>query len=110
MKTVDISLLGRIYPLACTEGQEARLRQLASMLEEKMRLAAGAGQSGMGEIRLMLLAGLMLADDVLEVQQAKEDAMHSLQQEYNAQEDVFIDAVEHLTDRVQTLAEKLSAA
>lgn len=109
MKTVDVSLLGRVYQLACAPGQEKRLHQLAAMMEEKMRLAASTGQGAMGEIRLMLLAGLMLADDVLEARATQEHALREMERATVLEEDVLVTAVEHLSQRITTLATRVDA-
>lgn len=110
MKTVDVPLLGRVYQVACAPGQEKRLAQLAAMVEEKMRRAAGAGQGAVGEIRLLLLAGLMLADDVLEARTAAEHAIEEERRRLVLEEDVVVGAIEHLAGRINGLASKLDAA
>jgi cell division protein ZapA len=109
-RTLDISLLGRTYQVACAPGQEVRVQELARMLEEKMRLAVTAAPGTVGEIRLLLLAGLMLADDVLEARAAGSRAASQTQSQINDEEDVFIAAVEHLSERITTLAAKVESA
>lgn len=107
MKTVDIALLGRSYQVACAPGEEQRLAELGKMLEEKMRLAASAGQGSVGEIRLLLLAGLMLADDVLEAKEGSAKMNLTFQQSMEAEEDLLIAAVEHLSGRINSLAARI---
>jgi cell division protein ZapA len=109
-RTLDISLLGRTYQIACAPGQEVRVQELARMLEEKMRLAVTAAPGNVGEIRLLLLAGLMLADDVLEAKAATTRAGTQLQSQINDEEDVLIAAVEHLSERITALAAKVENA
>jgi len=63
MAQVTIDIAGRSYTLACKEGGEAHLRSLASSLGAKAdRLIEQLGP--MNEPRLMLMAGLMLADEL----------------------------------------------
>lgn len=107
MKTVEIHLLGRGYQVACAPGQEKRLVQLAAMLEEKMKIAASSGQGSIGEIRLFLLAGLLLADDVLENKTSNDQAIASLKRSFLEEEDVLLSAVDHLAGRVTALAKRI---
>jgi cell division protein ZapA len=63
MADVTITIGGRPHLVACRDGEEARVRHLGAMLEERwpvaQRAAAGAG----GE-RALLFVALMLADDL----------------------------------------------
>lgn len=110
MNTVDLTLLGRTYQVACAAGQEARLRELAKMMEDKMRLAASAGQGAIGEIRLLLLAGLMLADEVAEARKAGAEEANGVRQQFFEEEDVLVAAVEHLSARINSLAARIENA
>ncbi|WP_323041712.1 cell division protein ZapA [Gemmobacter sp.] len=61
MPELDISIGGRSFQVACQPGEEAFLRAAAALLDaEAAPLAAQAGR--MPESRLLLMAGLMLAD------------------------------------------------
>jgi cell division protein ZapA len=61
MPEVRISIGGRPYDVACQEGEESFLHSAAALLEgEASVLAAQAGR--IPETRMLLMAGLMLAD------------------------------------------------
>mgnify|MGYP002642357131 CR=1 FL=1 len=63
MGQVDISINGRNYQVACDDGQEQHLGELGEVVNEKVAaLAASAGQ--IGESRLLLMASLLIADDL----------------------------------------------
>lgn len=65
MGQVTVSLNGRTYRLACNDGEEDRLRALADQVRQKLdTLTEEFGQ--VGETRLMVMAALMLADDLLD--------------------------------------------
>lgn len=65
MGQVTVSLNGRTYRLACNDGEEDRLRALADQVRQKLdTLIKEFGQ--VGETRLMAMAALMLADDLLD--------------------------------------------
>ena len=66
MAQVDIQIGGRQYELACRDGEEDHLRSLARLLDHK---AANVSQSmgGLNEARHLLLAALLLADELNDV-------------------------------------------
>ena len=61
MPQVDVSIGGRSFEVACGPGEEAGVREAAALLDaEAQKLVASAGR--MPAERLLLLAGLLLAD------------------------------------------------
>ncbi len=61
MADVKLTIAGRPYDVHCADGEEAQLLQLASIVDEKAR-----GIQGGTEVRQLLFAALMLADDAQE--------------------------------------------
>jgi cell division protein ZapA len=109
MNPIEINLMGRTYQLACAPGEEKKVMQLAALVEEKMQLAAKSGQGAIGEIRLVLLAALMLADDVLEQKTAGESAVEGMQRKLQEDEDLIVSAVDHLATRINALAVRMES-
>jgi len=65
MATVTVEVYGRPYAVGCADGQEARVRDLAAQFNERVQGVAGqVGQ--VGDVRLFLMAALMLADELQE--------------------------------------------
>jgi cell division protein ZapA len=65
MATVTVEINGRPYAVGCADGQEERLRILARQFDNHVRdVAADVGQ--VGDIRLFLMAALVLADQLQE--------------------------------------------
>lgn len=58
MADVKLTIAGRPYDLHCEDGQESQLLQLAAVVDEKARAMPGGT-----EVRQLLFAALMLADD-----------------------------------------------
>ncbi len=110
MKTVEIHLMGRSYQIGCEPGGEERLQELATMVEEKMKTAASAGQGAIGEIRLFLLAALMLADDIAEAKSNAENGVAELRRKLSVDEDLMVSAVDHLSGRINALAARIESA
>ena len=61
MADVKLTIAGRPYDVHCADGEETQLIQLASVVDEKVRTMPGGT-----EIRQMLFAALMLADEAQE--------------------------------------------
>ncbi|WP_415403224.1 cell division protein ZapA [Tateyamaria sp. SN3-11] len=67
MPEVTISIGGRQFAVACQEGEESYLHSAAKMLDDEAQvLADQAGR--MPEARMLLMAGLMLADKTASVE------------------------------------------
>ena len=65
MGQVTLTLNGRSYCVGCGDGEEARLNELGAHLREKLdALAAEFGQ--VGEARLLLLASLLITDELFD--------------------------------------------
>ena len=63
MPTVEISVNGRQHVVQCGEGEESRVRQLASYIDRRIA-DLGRGQAQAGDARLLLMASLMVADEL----------------------------------------------
>ncbi|WP_338547796.1 cell division protein ZapA [Roseovarius phycicola] len=67
MPEVDVEIGGRKFEVACQEGEEHYLRAAAAMLDEEASLLT-AQIGRIPEARMLLMAGLMLADKTAGVQ------------------------------------------
>ena len=67
MPEVTISIGGRDFAVACQDGEESYLHAAAKMLDDEAKVLAG--QAGrMPEARMLLMAGLLLADKTASVE------------------------------------------
>ena len=65
MSEVALTINGRVYTIGCGDGEEGHLRLLAGHLDEKVaELVEKLGQ--IGEARLLVMASLMIADELSE--------------------------------------------
>jgi cell division protein ZapA len=120
MGQVRITLNGRGYDIACDDGQEEHVMRLANALSERVnQLVTANGQ--VGEARLLLMAGLLMADD-LHSERAKsaaegvvsapasseagEGASDAVQQAYDYVADVF----EQLSSRLEVVVSTLEGS
>ena len=71
MGQVGVPVNGRSYEITCDDGQEIRTRRLAQYVDAKVAEFVGrVGQ--VGEARLLLLAALVIADELSDVNDALE--------------------------------------
>ena len=112
MGQVNIRINGQPYELACDDGQESHLRGLAEMVDRQVTdLAQSVGQ--VGDARLLLMAALLICDELAEVRQH----MHHSNTPQNAtgndeDGDLFAlaDMLEDLADRLEKLASRFEVA
>ena len=71
MADVEISINNRSYRISCKDGEEDRIRGLATLLNKQIiQLADKIGQ--LGEARMILLASLILLDKSDETEKESE--------------------------------------
>lgn len=106
MAKVTISLNGKAYSVACDEGQEGRVMELSSYIDQRIRKIAQAGAAS-SEQHLLVLGALVLADELFAEREG--DAIN-----HNARNDrqqqVDITAVDHLSQKIEALATRISNA
>lgn len=66
MAMVTISINSREYAIACEDGQETRILQLARILDEKAKILTD-GATQISESMLLAMVGLLLADEISEL-------------------------------------------
>lgn len=67
MGQATITINGRTYRLKCGDGEEQRLLRLSDVVRKRVDNLAGEF-SAAGDDRLLLMAALMLADELLDAQ------------------------------------------
>ncbi len=111
MGQVSVTVNGRQYEVGCDDGQEDHLRQLADYVDNRMSEMVGAvGQ--IGEARLLLMASLLLADELSEAR-AKLDLVRTAPVEgadaaADSARDVLGTEIEALANRIEVIAARLN--
>jgi cell division protein ZapA len=73
MAQVLLRINGYAYPVGCEDGQEEHLQAMAAQIEERIaRVKAMGGQSG--EARLLMLAALIMADELHDLRAELDEA------------------------------------
>jgi cell division protein ZapA len=99
MAQVTLSVGGRRYELACRDGEEAHLSALARVVDAK---AHDAGQvvGVTNEARQLLLAALLLADELSDLRAGAPDPAGA----------ALAGTIEQLAERIEKLAQHLEKA
>ena len=116
MPNVIVTLQGRVYTIACDDGQERRVQQLSMYVDQKLREISRSG-AAVSEQYQFVLGSLMLADEALSMREQLEDmqtnpsfnqdTLQKATEKAGRQAEIDVAAVQHLTSRLEQLAHKL---
>ena len=112
MAQVTITINSREYAIACEDGQEVRILQLARMLDEKAKmLNAASGQ--VNECMLLAMVGLLLADELSELKKGTPAANGNAVQRVDDQRLLEIDSalagkIKILINEINSVASKIN--
>jgi cell division protein ZapA len=119
MAQVAVSIGGRVYRLACNEGEEPHLEALARQVDGKIDEIRGAFGE-IGDQRLVVMAALTFADELTERQRTIEtlearvaesaNIEAAAKQETESQAAAFAEALGEASHRIESLAEALTSA
>lgn len=115
MAQVEITINGRDYRIACEDGQEGHLTQLAAYLDGKVgELVDEVGQ--IGDTSLMVMAGLLVADELSDTREeliaasrGVEERAQDIAADARARAEAEVEArvaaqIDALAARIETLA------
>ena len=106
MAQVDVSINGQSYRIACEDGQEDRLVDLATMVDEKVSdLVNQIGQ--VGSNRLLVMAALIIADELVDL---KNEAGSLQEQKDNTNQHDMVLALQEITKRIENIADQVEQA
>jgi cell division protein ZapA len=119
MPQVTVTISGRQYRMACADGEEPHLESLAAYLDAKIEeMRASFGE--IGDMRLQVMAGLTIADEVSDLKKrigALEQQLAGLQsialagdERSNALESRITGDILRAADRIERLARSLNTS
>jgi cell division protein ZapA len=114
---VNVTINDRQYRMACEDGQEDHLRQLAKDLDERINSLRGRFGE-IGDARLVVMAALTIADDVIEAGKkarrleqelkALQDARGAAAERARETQAALIAAFTSAAERIESMAKKLN--
>jgi cell division protein ZapA len=109
MAQVNVRISGRTYRMACDDGEEEHLTQLAERLDRSIEQL----RARFGEIRLTVMAAITLADQQAESERrvlalqaemaGMEEARVDLTERHRKQQYSVAEAIVSLAERVETI-------
>lgn len=103
MAQVSVTINGRIYQIACDDGQEANLTRLANYVDKRVgELVAAVGQ--VGDDRLLVMASLLVADEL----SAAATRLDGLDDSNRLRDEgSLISNIDNLAERIEHIAQRL---
>ena len=115
MPLVNVMVNNRAYTIACDDGEEAHLKELAAHVDAKAREVLGSvGQ--VGDARMLLMAALLIADEHNELtgkvaaEGTGEDEKKRLHLRAEQAESAAADTLESAAKRLEDIAARLARA
>jgi len=99
MPELHLTINGRTYPIACDDGQEARLKELAQYLDRKL------GQ--IGEAHLLVLAALLITDELADAQAVLRRHASGESIGNGVDVDALAHGLEELAERIEAIADRI---
>lgn len=127
MSEITISINGRNYDITCDKGQEGRVLDLATYVDQRVREISQSG-AAYNDSHLLVLATLFLSNELLEAREGinpdarltiEQPDQTELEKQYaeaqdalarlEAEKEEVMSVVAQLTERVEGLTEKVEA-
>lgn len=109
MGQVTVRVGGYSHPVSCEDGQEAHLVTLASEVDKRVNsIRAMGGQ--FGESRLLLLASLLLADEVHDLKVAVAQAKAGQPVTTAVEDPKLAERIARIAERIEGIAQNLDRA
>jgi cell division protein ZapA len=109
MPQVSISIANRTYELACGEGEQDRVHELAAYVDEKVA-ALRKQLPGVPEVKLLVFAALLLADESREARGLARQAESARASATDSAETLATALEDLITSRVDKMSRKVSGA
>jgi cell division protein ZapA len=110
MGQISLTVNGRPFALICEDGQEARIRRLGQYVDAKVaEFVKSVGQ--VGEARLLLLAALVIADELADANESLRLERSGVRDaEAAAVTDEAASSIHGIAQRVEALAGRLETS
>jgi cell division protein ZapA len=110
MPQVSITIANRTYELACGDGEEDRVHELAAYVDEKVGQLRKQLPPGAPEVKLLVFASLLLADESREARGIAKQAESARASATDDAETLATALEDLITSRVDKMSKKVSGA
>tara|TARA_R110000787_G_scaffold137458_14_gene250571 strand:- start:4045 stop:4383 length:339 start_codon:yes stop_codon:yes gene_type:complete len=109
MASVNVTINGRSYQIACDDGQEAHLKRLGNYIDKRIaELVASVGQ--IGDARLLVMASLLIADEMSDAYSKLESVAGSKNDSparKAREQEALVGSLNRIADRIDSIAVSL---
>ncbi len=111
MAEITLTINGRNFGISCDDGQEQRVMDLGHYVDGRLKDISRAGAAS-NEAHLLVLTSLMLADEVYDLRNqvsnlgGEDQNVEAIKQD----ELVIAQAIDHLAERIDTIAGRIQKA
>jgi cell division protein ZapA len=109
MPEVSVQIANRSYELACGDGEEERVQELAAYVDEKV-VELRRQLPGTPEVKLLVFAALILADESREARGIAKAAESARASATDSAETLATALEDLITSRVDKMSKKVSGA
>lgn len=118
MAQVNLNVNGRVYRMACEDGEEDHVSELGTRFDSAIDELRGA-LGEIGDQRLMVMAGILMTDRLDDAERRLKRAEHDIRDlrdkgrdslsRYEGVEENFVESLVAAAARIERIAERLSA-
>jgi cell division protein ZapA len=109
MPSLDIVVNGRHHVVQCQEGEQERVRRLASYVDRRVAdLVRTQGQ--IGDSRLLVMTSLLIADEPADAQEEIRALKQAVDEGTRSAEQKAGEAVDRVAERLEGIASRLESA
>lgn len=106
MATVTVTIDGKLYRMACDEGQEQHLTGLAERFDQYVgHLKSSFGE--IGDVRLTVMAGIMVMDELNEMQK-RVKMLEEASSQANRHDATLTHVLNDMAQRIEQLTNRLA--
>lgn len=108
MAEISITINGRNFGIACDDGQERRVTELARYVDTRLREIARAGAAS-NESHLLVLTAIILADEIADLKASGQSFAATQQgamgmRMTDEEEEAIVSAIDILASRIDAIA------
>lgn len=111
MAEINLQINGRNFGISCDDGQEQRVIDLAYYVDSRLKDISDAGAAS-NESHLLVLTALMLADEVFDLRDNVNNLGGQVEEGQTLKQDeiAIAQAIDHLADRIDSIATRVQKA
>lgn len=112
MAEVTLTINGRNYGISCDDGQEQRVLDLGSYVDQRLKEMARAGAANT-ESHLLVLTSILMADEIFDLREQVRGIQNGAASNgsgLDPNDPILSQTIDELAERINSIAERLQGA